>query len=68
MKSFKTVVREETLEVPRMQKWHHWNKEPKLKTAGMSEAGEDNHKWHRSVEIRAAVASVKRRNAHEGPI
>jgi hypothetical protein len=51
-----------------MQKGHHWKKEPKLKTAGKSEEGEDNQKWHRSVEIRAAITSGKRRNAHGGPI
>jgi hypothetical protein len=51
-----------------MQKWHHWKKEPKLKTAGTSEEGEDNHKRHQSVEIRAAITSGKQRKAHEGPI
>jgi hypothetical protein len=34
-----------------MQKWHHGNKEPKLKTTGTSEEGGENHKWHRSVDI-----------------
>jgi hypothetical protein len=44
-------------------------KGPRLQTAIISDEGKDiSHKWHRSVEIRAAITSGKRRNAHEGPI
>jgi hypothetical protein len=42
--------------------------EPKIKRAGTSEEGEDNHKCHRTVESRAAITSRKRRTAPEAPI
>jgi hypothetical protein len=42
--------------------------EPELKTTGTSEERGDNHECHRNVNIRAAIASGKRQNAHEGPI
>jgi hypothetical protein len=43
--------------------------EPRRQMAAMFDEGKDiNHKWQRSVEVRAAITSGKRRNAHEGPI
>jgi hypothetical protein len=35
---------------------------------GMKYPGGDNHEWHRSVDIMAAITSGKRKNAHEGPL
>jgi hypothetical protein len=64
-------VQEEMLEGPGMQQWH---KGPRPETAAMRQQtatmseGEDNHKWHRRVEFRAAITSGKRRNAQENPI
>jgi hypothetical protein len=47
---------------------HHWNKEPKLKTAAISEEEEDNHGQHQRVALRTAITSGKRRNSLQDPI
>jgi hypothetical protein len=46
---------------------HQANKGPRQRTVSMSEE-EDSHERHRRVEPWTAIAPVKRRNAHEGPI
>jgi hypothetical protein len=44
-------------------------KGPRQQMIAVFDEGKDiNHKWHRSVEMRAAITSGKQRNAHKGPI
>jgi hypothetical protein len=58
-------VQAETLEGPSRQ---NRDKIPRRQRATRPDKGEDNHEWHRSVNIRAAIISGKQKNAHEGPI
>jgi hypothetical protein len=41
---------------------HHWSKKPKLKTAAISEEGEDNWQWHQRMEQETESTSGKQGN------
>lgn len=41
---------------------HHWNKEPKLKTAAASEEGEGNRQRHQRMEQETEATSGKQGN------
>jgi hypothetical protein len=38
---------------------HHWNKEPRFKTAALSEEGEDNQQWHQRTKQETGAMSGK---------
>lgn len=40
---------------------------PRQQMAAISQAGEDDCKWHRKVELRTAVTYGKQRNSKEHP-
>jgi hypothetical protein len=44
---------------------HHWNKEPRLKTAAASEEGEDNQQQHQRMEQVTGVMSGKQNSAQQ---
>jgi hypothetical protein len=41
---------------------HHWNKEPRLKKAAVSEEGEDNQQQHQRMEQETGGTSVNKGN------
>jgi hypothetical protein len=72
------VVRKNWIRAKVMQgTWRAWKhqegkmsiKGPRRQMDTIFDEGKDiNHKWHQSVEIRAAITSGKQRNVHGGPI